>query len=139
MAFTHKRLVQFSETDLAGVMHFSNYFRIMEETEHAFWRTMGHGVHAEHEGRTVSWPRVATSCSFASPVRFEDELAITVSIANIGTRSLTMQYEFSCNGQRVATGEMKTVCCEMAHNKFKAIDIPDSIRALLKKQTGSHE
>ena len=33
MAFTLKRTVQFAETDMAGVMHFSNYFRIMEETE----------------------------------------------------------------------------------------------------------
>ncbi len=133
MAFTHKRMVQFAETDLAGVMHFSNYFRIMEETEHAFWRTMGHGVHAVHEGRTISWPRVATKCSFAAPVRFEDELAIAVSIVQIGTRSLTMHYDFSCNGKNVATGEMKTVCCELTENKFEAIDIPDSIRALLEK------
>ena len=36
--FTIKRRVQFSETDMAGIMHFANYFRLMEEVEHAFLR-----------------------------------------------------------------------------------------------------
>lgn len=30
------RRVEFSDTDLAGIMHYSNYFRFMETAEHAF-------------------------------------------------------------------------------------------------------
>ena len=135
MTFTFKRIVQFAETDLAGVMHFANYFRIMEETEHAFWRSLGQSVHIEHDGKTISWPRGSVSCSFASPVRFEDELTIKLSVVAIGKSSLTMRYDFLCDGREVAQGEMKTVCCAIEDGKFNAVRIPDSIGQLLSKCT----
>ncbi len=131
MAFKLKRTVQFAETDMAGVMHFSNYFRIMEEAEHAFWRSMGQSVHAAHGDKTVSWPRVAVNCSYSAPVKFEEELTIKLSVAKIGRRSLTMEYDFACGDREVAHGEMKTVCCEVGDGTFGSIDIPPNIRALL--------
>jgi acyl-CoA thioesterase FadM len=39
--FSINRRVQFAETDMAGIVHFSNYFRWMEEVEHAFFRSVG--------------------------------------------------------------------------------------------------
>ena len=43
MAFEYrlKRRVQFYETDMAGIVHFSCYFRYLEEAEHAMWRDAG--------------------------------------------------------------------------------------------------
>jgi len=131
MAFTHKRTVQFAETDMAGVMHFSNYFRVMEEAEHAFWRSIGQSVHATTDKKTISWPRVAVSCSYVAPVQFEEELTVRISVAKIGRRSLTTRYDFACGDREVAHGEMKTVCCEVGDGKFQSIDIPPHIRALL--------
>ena len=39
--FRYSRRVQFAETDLAGIVHFSWMFRYMEEAEHALWRAAG--------------------------------------------------------------------------------------------------
>ena len=39
--FAYRRRVQFAETDLAGLVHFSMFFRYMEEAEHALWRAAG--------------------------------------------------------------------------------------------------
>ena len=39
--FRLKRRVHFYETDAAGIVHFSTYFRYMEEAEHALWRDAG--------------------------------------------------------------------------------------------------
>ena len=36
-----RRRVQFSETDAAGIVHFSNFFRYFEDAEHALWRDSG--------------------------------------------------------------------------------------------------
>ena len=36
-----RRRVQFYETDAAGIVHFSWFFRYMEEAEHALWREAG--------------------------------------------------------------------------------------------------
>ena len=39
--YRHKRRVQFYETDAAGIVHFSWYFRYMEEAELRAWREAG--------------------------------------------------------------------------------------------------
>ena len=42
--YTMQRRVEFSDTDMAGIAHFTNYFRYMEEAEHAFLRDRGLNV-----------------------------------------------------------------------------------------------
>ena len=54
--YVHRRRVQFYETDAAGIVHFSWYFRYMEEAEHALWRAAGLSV--PPPGGGVGWPRV---------------------------------------------------------------------------------
>ena len=46
MAFEFKaiRRVEFSETDMAGIVHYSNFFRYMETAEHGFFRSLGYSV-----------------------------------------------------------------------------------------------
>jgi acyl-CoA thioester hydrolase len=39
--FRITRRVEFSETDMAGIVHFSNFFRYMETAEHAFFPVTG--------------------------------------------------------------------------------------------------
>ena len=43
MAYEFKaiRRVEFADTDMAGIMHYSNFFRFMETAEHAFFRSLG--------------------------------------------------------------------------------------------------
>ena len=42
--FQLSRRVEFSDTDMAGIMHFSNFFRFMEAAETAFLRSLGLSV-----------------------------------------------------------------------------------------------
>jgi len=42
--FKATRQVEFSETDMAGIMHYSNFFRFMETAEHGFYRSLGFSV-----------------------------------------------------------------------------------------------
>ena len=36
--FTYSRRIQFSDTDMAGIVHFANFYRFMEEAEHEMFR-----------------------------------------------------------------------------------------------------
>lgn len=86
--FRHRRMVEFADTDLAGIMHFANFFRFVESAEHAFFRSLGFRVHtadgADHHG----WPRLEVSCQYLQPARFEQPLEICLRIEQIGTSSL---------------------------------------------------
>ena len=43
--FRCRQRVEFADTDMAGIVHFSNFFRYMERAEHEFLRSLGLSVH----------------------------------------------------------------------------------------------
>lgn len=130
--FTMTRTVRFSETDMAGVMHFSNYLRWMEDVEHAFWRSLGLSVHDAIPGQaTISWPRVSVKCDYAAPLRFEDEVELRLRVEGVGEKSITFAIEFHRAGRRAAHGTTTAVCCRVESGRFQAIPIPPEILAKL--------
>ena len=58
-----RRRVEFVDTDMGGIVHFSRFYVFMEQTEHEFLRHLGAnpGSYRDREGRSVGWPRVAAS------------------------------------------------------------------------------
>jgi 4-hydroxybenzoyl-CoA thioesterase/acyl-CoA thioester hydrolase len=129
--FSITRRVQFAETDLAGVLHFANYFRYMEEVEHAFWRSMGLCVISPDGDRTISWPRVAVACEYFAPAHFENELDLRFRVMHVGSRSVGYEIEFVRDGQPIAVGKVTAVCCEMKESRFDPTEIPTAIRTKL--------
>ena len=131
--FRTSRLVEFADTDMAGIMHFSSYFRYMEAAEHELLRDLGFSVYTELDGDVVSFPRVAASCEFHSPARCEDVLDIGVTVERVGTKSVTYGFAFSQHGRDVATGTMTSVCCRVPHGESPvAIAIPETIASKLR-------
>lgn len=136
--FTLRRQVQFAETDMAGVMHFSNYFRLMEEVEHAWWRSLGLSVFMADETRPkLSWPRVSVSCEYAASARFEDALELQHRVTRVGEKSVEQEVAFFREGKKIALGRMTTVCCAMTASGFKAISIPPEIRTAIEHRSSN--
>lgn len=130
-SMTHR--VAFSDTDMAGIMHFANFFRYMEMTEHAFFRSLGLSVHMEIDGRFYGWPRVQVACDFKHPLKFEEEFEVTLIVREKRARSL--RYAFEVTRQRedqrieIARGSFTVVCVSMdaASGRMKAVTIPEVI------------
>lgn len=129
--FSITRKIQFAETDLAGVLHFSNYFRFMEEVEHAFWRSLGLSVYSPDGHDQISWPRVAVTCEYFSPLHFEDDVELNLEISDIKRKSMAYVVEFVRGGKKTALGKITAVCCMTSPGRFEAISIPDALRAKL--------
>lgn len=125
------RRVQFAETDLAGVLHFANYYRFMEEIEHAFWRALNLSVICRDGEQEVSWPRVSTNCEYFAPARFEDELELVLVVGKVTEQSVTYDIEFHCGGKRLAKGSTTAACCTMTDGRFQSVRIPESLRRVL--------
>jgi acyl-CoA thioester hydrolase len=135
--FEFQRRVEFSETDMAGIMHFSNFYRFMESAEHAFFRSLDYGIHQTIDGETVGWPRVHSSCDFFRPVRFEDSVTIRLTIEEIRRRSVRYIHTFLLGDDAtvVASGRMTTacVCLDREAGKIESINIPEELREKLEK------
>ena len=122
------RRVQFHETDAAGLVHFSCFFRYLEEAEHALWRAAGLSI--APPGSEIGWPRLATSFQFHQPLRFEDEFEICIRVAALGKRTLRYACLLSRGRQRIATGSLTIICVSKRPNRpMRAVPIPAAIAA----------
>lgn len=131
--FTYSRRVQFVDTDMAGIVHFANFYKWMEEAEHAFFLSLGFKlIQAQPDGTVIGWPRVRSSCSFEAPAFYDDVLEIDLEVVRIGVKSLTMSFLFRRGETTIAAGELKTACC--LHNPgqpLRSIEIPARYRTKL--------
>ncbi len=135
--FHTTRFVEFADTDMAGIMHFSAFFRFMEAAEHALLRSLGLSVFKEVGGEVVTFPRVAASCEYHSPARCEEVLEIEVTVDRVGTKSVTYGFVFSHAGRNVARGSMTSVCCRVPHGGAPiSIPIPAEIGEKLRELAG---
>ena len=132
VVFRTTRRVEFGDTDMAGIVHFSNFFRFMEAAECAFLRSRGLSVKMDWEGQAISFPRVSATCDYVSPARFDDVLDVGVTIDRLGTKSVTYAFEFTRSADVIARGKVTSVCCRIgADHRLEAVEIPEGYRARL--------
>lgn len=130
-----RRRVEFSETDMAGIVHFSNFFRWMEAAEADFFRTLGEPLYGDGQEEIHGYPRVRAQCQYSAPVRFEEIVEIRLTVAEITARSISYRFRFhrtDDRAERVAKGEMVTVCARHAPGGgLQALSLPDTLRLKL--------
>ena len=127
---TVSRRVEFVDTDMGGIVHFSRYPVFVETAEHRFREAAGHLVHhTDGDGRPIGWPRVSMTLDYHSPARFGDTLAIHMSVARIGEKSMTFGFDVRVGERRIVSGTMTSVCCILdPRGDVRGIPIPDEIR-----------
>jgi YbgC/YbaW family acyl-CoA thioester hydrolase len=134
--FKVRRMVEFCDTDMAGIMHYSNFFRFMETAEHGFYRSLGFSVVQGTLDPRLGWPRVHASCDFRRPLRFEDVVEIHLLVTAKRDKAISYQFRFrklegdQPQGEESARGALTIVC--VSHGRdgtLKAVSIPSDIAA----------
>jgi YbgC/YbaW family acyl-CoA thioester hydrolase len=129
------RIVDFSDTDMAGIVHFSKYFCYIEFAEHEFFRKLGFSVAQKYGDLQYGWPRVKVTAEFLSPLRFEDELEIRLRLNKISSRSIGFEFSIAKKSDQTiaAKGSYTTVC--VVHNSdggFRSAHLPEELSKLFK-------
>lgn len=131
--FSITRRVEFGDTDMAGIMHFANFFRFMEAAETEFLRSRGLTVSWREDGMKIGFPRVSAHCDYQKPALFEDVLTIAVIVEKLGRKSVTYRYDFTNqHGDPVAVGRITAVLCRTTGpDHIESVEIPAEIRTKL--------
>lgn len=128
--FNITRMVEFNETDMAGIVHFSVFFRYMEFAEHAFFRSLGSSI-VDPE-LAVGWPRVQCSCDYKKPLKFDEEFNIQLLVTAKKSKSMSYQFRFSTENTEIARGNITAVCVQRnEEGVMKATNIPTKIADLI--------
>ena len=130
--FKAVRRVEFSETDMAGIVHYSNFFRFMETAEHGFYRSLGFSVAEKTVDPRLGWPRVHAECDYKKPLRFEDEVQIHLLVREKRDKAISYVFIFSKQTpqgwEEMARGGLTIVCVShLPGGAMKAVSIPESI------------
>ncbi len=134
MPFRMKRIVEFGDTDMAGIVHFAQFFHYMEAAEHALLRSLGISVVMDWEGTLIGMPRVSASCDYLRPARFADELEICVLVRKLGRSSVTYAHEVLKGTEVIARGQITAVFCHhVPGHKLEALELPAAIREKLER------
>lgn len=130
--FTMSRRVAFSETDAAGLMHFSRYLVWMEDCEHALLRSLGATVHAVDDSSHL-YPRVSVHAEYKRPLRFEEEVDVRIAVRVRSARSITYAFTFTRRGDDTpcATGQSVVVCSRETNGKLAAVPLPPALARAL--------
>ena len=133
------RQIEFVDTDMAGIMHFSNYYRLMEAAETAFFRTLGLPLFEQVDGRLIGWPRVRSRCDYHAPVRFNDIIEVHLFVKEIRIHALNFFFRFRKrrpDGSReaVARGELTTVCATLDPDTQEIVTVP--LPAVVRERLG---
>jgi YbgC/YbaW family acyl-CoA thioester hydrolase len=133
-ASIYRRRVQFAETDAAGIVHFSVFFRYMEEAEHAVWRNSGLDI--LNAGPNLSWPRISAQCDFKAPLKFQDEFEVRTEIAAVTRSTIQWAHTLVRGDTVVATGTVTVICVTLADEVMKSTALPDGIISRLRSALG---
>ncbi len=122
-----ERRVDFSDTDAAGLIHFTTYFRFMEAAEATLFRELELPMLWTGEEGSCGFPRVDCQCRFRRPVTFDDPVRISLRIENIDANRIHYAFSFHGPGDvRCATGTMVTASVRRdASGRLSSIPLPE--------------
>lgn len=133
--FKYTRSVFFYETDLAGVVHFSCYFRYMEEAEHALWRRAGLTV--DRAGGEIGYPRVSATFDYKSPLFFEDTFVAVARVHAVSPRTIKYSFVFTRGDVHIGTGYLTTACAARVEDgSMRSVPVPADVVPRLRAAAG---
>ena len=121
--------VNYADVDRMGLLHHSVYLKYMERSREEFIRRRN-GAYAAMEDAGVLIVVVEANLRYKRPARFDDVLAITLELYEVGAASLRIAYEFLRVGeeQPIATATTRHA---LVSREGRVLRLTDEIRELL--------
>ena len=130
MTFKHRFRVHWVDTDIAGVMHFSNYFRYFEACEEEFYRFLGMDLNRLREEYGILLPRVEASCHYKVACHFNDDLEVSLKVRGVSSKTISYEFRILKEGKTVAEGSVKCIATTL---DWKVVDLPEEFAKIIRK------
>ena len=127
--FRHTLRVYWEDTDAGGVVFFANYLKFFERARTEWLRAMGFGQERLRNDTGAIFVVADTAVRFVAPARLDDELQVTVRIANAGQATLNIVQQAYRGTQLLAEGSIRIGCVDAG--TFRPRRIPNELLALI--------
>ncbi len=123
MPFEAQYYVYWSETDAAGIVHFAEFFRLVERAEEDLYRRAGvlhvHG----------SLPRIEAHIRYRAPLRRGDVARVVLTLDEARRRAVRYRFEIynDSTGRLAAEGYIAAACVEFSGGEPRAVECPEEL------------
>ena len=113
----YTRRANYYETDMMGIVHHSNHIRYFEEARLFFMNNIDCNAR-EMENQGIIIPNVDAYARYHTPIRFDEEIEITVTLKKVTGAVMEFGYEarLKSNGKLAAEGHTKHCFVDKSFN-----------------------
>ena len=135
--FTFATPVRFADVDHAGIVYYPRFFHLFHLAFEELWRArIGPRAYSELLDKDrIGFPSVRAECEFHAPLRFGDTAEIEVTVARLGSKSITFRYRIyraaEAERPRTLSADGSVVCAVVDLARFVAIAVPDRVTQML--------
>lgn len=104
--FVHRLRARFAETDAMGVVHHGSYVLYLEAARVEYLRACGHPYESIRAGG-IDFAVVEITVRYERPVRFDDVVAVAVTVPAASRAWFEMAYELTVGATRCATARSR--------------------------------
>lgn len=127
--FAIRQRVRFNETDMQGVVYYTNFLVYAEVGRAAYLRHLGLR-YLDLLDRGLDFTIGEASVRYHAPLRYDDEFDVRVRVGEVRRVSWSFEYAVDrADGQRCA--DMTTVQVVFDRSDMKAARVPEDLRAAL--------
>lgn len=122
-----------SDTDAAGIVYFSHFFRFVEHAEEELFRAAGKGLQQLLQEHEIWMPRVEAFSKFSKPIPLGGAIRIRLQPQIQGEKTIRYNFEVvdDSSSDKLAAGYVTVVCVDAA--QFKATPLPEVIRDIIER------
>ena len=132
MTFKQSFRVRWVDTDIAGVMHYSNFLRYFEACEEEFYRSLGITLSAIRDKYRIMLPRIEAHCQYKAACRFDDQFEISLRVRDVGEKTITYDFQLlrTEDSKLAAEGYLKCIAVNL---DWKPVPLPNELAKMIRE------
>jgi YbgC/YbaW family acyl-CoA thioester hydrolase len=124
--------VSWVDTDAAGIVHFSNYFRFFERAEENLLRQIGLSYSLIRSKYGIGIPRVEAHCRYLASLKHDDVIQVNVLIDEVKEKTFKEEFRVTNISGDHPIAEGYIICVAMSFETGRSIPLPAEIAIKLK-------
>jgi acyl-CoA thioester hydrolase len=132
-------LVNWGDTDKAGIVYYPNYFKWFDIAGHQFFRSCNLSPLTLEKERGIIVPLLDVRCTFEKPLLYEDLITIQTSVEEINIKTIKLRHEVFKGEARTGYGYELRGWVKQTGNEIKAVPIPEEVKEALRKDLRTNE
>jgi 4-hydroxybenzoyl-CoA thioesterase len=124
--------IEWGDCDAAGIVFYPNYFRWFDVGLQRLLKSRGHTQATLGKAfGIIGTPLLEAGANFHSAARYDDEMDLSMTIADWKRSTFRVIYCGSVDGRHVISGhEVRAFVARNAEGKLSSVTIPDEFRTL---------